>query len=279
MRPISTNNDSSRHEQQQRPPIPRRILNRYIFAIITPLRQTQKRSSRDSICNAITLTSDEYETLYAEVEREMREQAILCQSLRTTTAKEHIRQIARVVASRQNSPLQSTAPNSRLRTITHLAVRCNHNATRRMRSERRKMRCNHNPKTELRNNNRYAKAIVHSARQSNTVNNAPQLLTILVASAHEQDQILIRTDQLLYVRNDLATEYKDISSLNYTQFIRTLKREVRFEDKRSSIYYYTKTADSWTHIRISTEARWHSALQDTVATKLYRATFVIEPLI
>ncbi|KAH4709719.1 hypothetical protein HBH67_044950 [Parastagonospora nodorum] len=149
----------------------------------------------------MTLTSDKYKTLYAEVKREIRERAILYQ----------------VVASRQNSPLQSTAPNSRLRTITHLAVRCNHNATRRMRSKRRKMRCNHNPETRLRNNDRYAKAVVHT------------------------------------------TEYKDISSLNYTQFIQTLKRETR--------------------IRISTEARWHSALQDTVATKLYRATFVIKPLI
>ncbi|KAH6245933.1 hypothetical protein HBI40_244710 [Parastagonospora nodorum] len=209
---------------------------------MTPLRQTQERSSRDSICDAITLTSDEYETLYAEVEREIRERAILCQSLQTTTAKEHIRQIARVVASRQNSPLQSTAPNSRLRIITHLAVQCNHNATRQMRSKQRKMRCNYNPETRLRNNNGYTKAVVYSAGQSNTVNNAPQLSTILVAT----------------------TEYKDISSLNYTQFIRTLEREVKFEDKRSSIYYYTKTADSWTH---------------TVATKLYRATFVIEPLI
>ncbi|KAH5353921.1 hypothetical protein HBI33_210520 [Parastagonospora nodorum] len=178
---------------------------------MTLLRQTRERSSRDSICNAMTLTSDEYETLYAE--------------------------IARVVASRQNSLLQSMAPDSRLRTITHLAVRCNHNATRRMRSERRKMRCNYNPETGLRNNDGYAEAVVYT------------------------------------------TEYKDISSLDYTQFIRTLKREVGFEDKRSSIYYYTKTADGWTRIRILTEARWHGALQDTVATKLYRATFVIELLI
>ncbi|KAH6289696.1 hypothetical protein HBI39_204720 [Parastagonospora nodorum] len=130
----------------------------------------------------MTLISDEYETLYAEVKREMRERAILYQSLRTTTAKEHIRQIARV-----------------------------------MRSKQRKMQCNYNPKTRLRNNNEYAEAVVYT------------------------------------------TEYKDISSLNYTQFIRTLKREVRFKDKRSSIYYYTKTAD--------------------IATKLYRATFVIELLI
>ncbi|KAH4707227.1 hypothetical protein HBH79_012620 [Parastagonospora nodorum] len=160
---------------------------------MTLLRQTRKRSSRDSICDAMTLISDEYKTLYAEVKREIRERAILCQ----------------VVASRQNSLLQSTAPNSRLRTITHLA----------MRSKQRKMRCNYNPKTRLRNNNGYAKAVVYT------------------------------------------TEYKDISSLNYTQFIQTLKREVRFEDKRSSIYYYTKTADN------------------TVATKLYRATFVIKLLI
>ncbi|KAH6073880.1 hypothetical protein HBI65_239820 [Parastagonospora nodorum] len=174
------------------------------------LRQTRERLSRDSICDAMTLISDEYETLYAE-------------SLRTTTAKEHIRQIARVVALRQNSSLQSTALDSRLRTITHLA--------------RRKMRCNYNPETGLRNNDGYAEAVVYT------------------------------------------TEYKDISSFDYTQFIRTLEREVGFEDKRSGIYYYTKTADGWTRIRISTEARWHGALQDTVATKLYRATFVIELLI
>ncbi|KAH4866297.1 hypothetical protein HBH58_179250 [Parastagonospora nodorum] len=54
-------------------------------------------------------------------------------------------------------------------------------------------------------------------------------------------------------------KYKDISSLNYTQFIQTLEREVEFKDKCSSIYYYTKIAD--------------------IATKLYRATFVIKLLI
>ncbi|KAH3939139.1 hypothetical protein HBH53_239460 [Parastagonospora nodorum] len=185
MRPISTNNDLLRHEQQQRPPIPRQILNCYIFAIMTLLRQTRECSSRDSICDAMTLISDEYETLYAEVKREMRERAILsrCKVQRLTVAY--------------------------------------------MRSERRKMRCNYNPETRLRNNDRYAEAVVYT------------------------------------------TEYKDISSLDYTQFIRTLKREVEFKDKRSGIYYYTKTADT----------RWHSALQDTVATKLYRATFVIKPLI
>ncbi|KAH5665696.1 hypothetical protein HBI21_242400 [Parastagonospora nodorum] len=112
----------------------------------------------------MTLISDEYKILY---------------SLQTTTAKEHIRQIAR------------------------------------MRSKRRKMRCNYNPKTRLQNNDRYAKAVVY--------------------------------------------KYKDISSLNYTQFIQTLKREVGFKDKRSGIYYYIKIAD--------------------IATKLYRAIFIIELLI
>ncbi|KAH4195819.1 hypothetical protein HBH42_077480 [Parastagonospora nodorum] len=114
----------------------------------------------------MTLISDKYKILYAE--------------------------IARVVALQQNSLLQSTAPNSCLRTITHL-----------MRSKRRKMQYNYNSKTRLQNNNRYAKAI----------------------------------------------------------FIQTLKREVEFKNKRSSIYYYTKTADN------------------IVATKLYRATFIIKLLI
>ncbi|KAH4215375.1 hypothetical protein HBI06_254790 [Parastagonospora nodorum] len=113
------------------------------------------------------LISDKYKILYAE--------------------------IARVVTLRQNSLLQSIAPNSCLRIITHLA----------MRSKRRKMRCNYNSKTRLQNNNRYAKAV----------------------------------------------------------FIQILKREIEFEDKRSSIYYYTKTADN------------------IVATKLYRAIFIIKLLI
>ncbi|KAH4692097.1 hypothetical protein HBH67_233850 [Parastagonospora nodorum] len=77
IRSISINNDLLRHEQQQRLPILQQILNCYIFAIITLLRQTQERSSRDSICNAITLISDKYKTLYAEVKREIRERAIL----------------------------------------------------------------------------------------------------------------------------------------------------------------------------------------------------------
>ncbi|KAH4969836.1 hypothetical protein HBI78_054500 [Parastagonospora nodorum] len=166
MRSIFINNDLLRHEQQQRLPILRRF------------SKTNDSTLLDSICDAMTLISDKYEILYAEVKREIRERAILCY------------------------PLQSTAPNSRLRIITHLA----------MRSKRRKMRCNYNPKTELRNNDGYAEAVVYSAEQSNT-------------------------------------------------FIRTLEREVRFEDKRSSIYYYTKTADN------------------TVATKLYRATFIIKLLI
>ncbi|KAH6544004.1 hypothetical protein HBI81_023550 [Parastagonospora nodorum] len=119
------------------------------------------RHKQDSICNAMTLISDKYEILYAEVKREIRERAILYYLL------------------------QSTAPNSRLRIITHL-VMC---------SKRRKMQYNYNPKTRLQNNDRYAEAIVYSARQSNT-------------------------------------------------FIQTLEREVEFEDKRSSIYYYTKIADS-----------------------------------
>ncbi|KAH6016994.1 hypothetical protein HBI82_107480 [Parastagonospora nodorum] len=107
----------------------------------------------------------------------------------------------------ENSLLQSIAPNSCLRTITHLA----------MRSKRCKMQCNYNSKTKLQNNDEYAKAVIYTI------------------------------------------EYKDISSLNYIQFIQTLKREVEFKDKRSSIYYYTKIVD--------------------IATKLYRATFVIKLLI
>ncbi|KAH5248819.1 hypothetical protein HBI70_215690 [Parastagonospora nodorum] len=63
------------------------------------------------------------------------------------------------------------------------------------------------------------------------------------------------------MRNNLAIEYKDISSLNYTQFIQILKREIEFKNKRSSIYYYTKIADN------------------IVATKLYRAIFIIKLLI
>ncbi|KAH4169566.1 hypothetical protein HBH43_107510 [Parastagonospora nodorum] len=64
--------------------------------------------------------------------------------------------------------------------------------------------------------------------------------------------------------NDGYAEAVVYSAGQSNTFIRTLEREVGFKDKRSGIYYYTKIADSWTH---------------TVATKLYRATFVIELLI
>ncbi|KAH5450572.1 hypothetical protein HBI30_138530 [Parastagonospora nodorum] len=84
----------------------------------------RNKSNEDSICDAITLISDKYKTLYAEVKREIRERAILYYYLRI---------------------------------ITHL---------------QRKMRYNYNSKTKLQNNNKYAKAIVYSARQSNTINNA-----------------------------------------------------------------------------------------------------------
>ncbi|KAH5398321.1 hypothetical protein HBI46_246640 [Parastagonospora nodorum] len=170
MRSISINNNLLRYEQQQQLPILRQILNCYIFVIMILLRQIRECLSRDSIYDVITLISDKYEILYAEVKREIRERAILscCKVQRLTVAY--------------------------------------------MRSKQRKMQYNYNSKTRLQNNNRYAKAIVYSAEQSNT-------------------------------------------------FIQTLKREVRFKDKRSSIYYYTKTADN------------------IVATKLYRAIFVIKLLI
>ncbi|KAH5717079.1 hypothetical protein HBI20_131830 [Parastagonospora nodorum] len=42
-----------------------------------------------------------------------------------------------------------------------------------IRSKQRKMQYNYNSKTRLQNNNRYTKAVVYSARQSNTINNAP----------------------------------------------------------------------------------------------------------
>ncbi|KAH5387022.1 hypothetical protein HBI33_066570 [Parastagonospora nodorum] len=92
---------------------------------MTLLRQTRERSSRDSICDAMTLTSDEYETLYAERGWLRHDRTACCKVRRLTVAY------------------------------------------------RRKMRCNYNPETRLRNNDGYAEAVVYSAGQSNTVNNAP----------------------------------------------------------------------------------------------------------
>ncbi|KAH5567990.1 hypothetical protein HBI26_163620 [Parastagonospora nodorum] len=61
--------------------------------------------------------------------------------------------------------------------------------------------------------------------------------------------------------NDRYAEAVVYSAGQSNTFIQTLEREVGFKDKRSGIYYYTKTADNM------------------VATKLYRATFIIELLI
>ncbi|KAH4286343.1 hypothetical protein HBH64_218550 [Parastagonospora nodorum] len=70
----------------------------------------------------------------------------------------------------------------------------------------------------------------------------------------------------------VLNKYKDISSLNYTQFIQTLEREVRFEDKRSSIYYYTKTADSDTRGQLTTQVRSGVALPPVKRAQLLSQT-------
>ncbi|KAH6208064.1 hypothetical protein HBI15_158150 [Parastagonospora nodorum] len=46
--------------------------NNYLY-YNSSLRRTIKRLSRDSICNVITLISNKYKILYAEVKREIRE--------------------------------------------------------------------------------------------------------------------------------------------------------------------------------------------------------------
>jgi hypothetical protein len=108
---------------------------------------------------------------------------------------------------------------------------------------------------------------------------ASKISTILVANTDDKENILIRTSQLHNVHHDLLAEDEYISNLDYKLFIQELEKEVNFKSSRSSIFYYTKILDGWTRVRISTEARWHSALQDTIASKVPRATFVIEPLI
>ncbi|KAH4319592.1 hypothetical protein HBI00_242960 [Parastagonospora nodorum] len=74
----------------------------------------------------------------------------------------------------------------------------------------------------------------------------------------------------------VLNKYKDISSLNYTQFIQTLEREVRFEDKRSSIYYYTKTADSDTRGQLTTQVRSGVALPPVKRAQLLTRLRIVE---
>ena len=224
------------------------------------------------------LTGEEYDSLYTDVEREMRRREMLCRSLRTTTAKEHIRQMTKAIVSRQNRPLWNTANDRPIQTITHLAVRCNHNATRRMRSQRSKTRPNDNCEHASSNGGRHNGTATDGGESLGTVIVAPNISTILVANAAKEDYTLIRTSQLLRAHHDLLAMDEYIGNLDYRLFVRTLEKELGFEGSCNGIYYYTKAGDGWARVRVSTEARWHGALQDTVALKAHKATFVIEPL-
>jgi hypothetical protein len=51
------------------------------------------------------ITNNKYNTLYTNVEQEIRIQEMLGHSLQTTTAKEHIQQIIREIVSQQNNSL------------------------------------------------------------------------------------------------------------------------------------------------------------------------------
>jgi hypothetical protein len=224
------------------------------------------------------ITNDEYDTLYTNVEREMRIREMLGHSLRTTTAKEHIRQITREIVSRQNDSLWDAPTDGRIRTITHLAVRCNHNAARRMRSRRNKVQLGNSHHTVARAENGHENTVQDGSTPTGTVDISSRIATILVASTTKEDRILIRTRQLLHVHGDSLAGDKDISKLDYERFIRMLEKEVGFEGQCSGVFYYAETPDGWIRIRISTEARWHGALQDSITSKMHRATFVIEPL-
>ncbi|KAH5707402.1 hypothetical protein HBI20_204700 [Parastagonospora nodorum] len=66
------------------------------------------------------------------------------------------------------------------------------------------MQCNYNPKTRLRNNNRYAKAIVYSARQSNTINNSQTYEPRRYASSNKEMPIILLLQLLINDRTTLC---------------------------------------------------------------------------
>lgn len=224
------------------------------------------------------LTDEEYDTLYTNIEREIKKREILYQSLRTTTAKKHIQEITKAMFSQQNNALKNTPANSHVRAITYLAVRCNHNATRRMRLQQSRLQPNSNTQNARQDKHQHDKTVPNGLKPSSSASITPKISTILVANTTEQDHLLIGTNQLLSVHNDLPTG-KNISVLDYRLFLQILKKEIGFKGSCSGIYYYTKALDRQTRVQISTEVRQHSALQDTIASKINRATFVVKPLI
>ncbi|OAK93362.1 hypothetical protein IQ06DRAFT_105058 [Phaeosphaeriaceae sp. SRC1lsM3a] len=240
-------------------------------------RRIPTRSSKDGICDAMQLSCHQYDSLYFEVEREMKSREMFGQSLRTTTAREHIRQIAMNIVAQRNNALRDTPIEDRIRTITHLAVRCNHNATRRMRSRRTRLQRSSDHDVAAQICPKFDETVQDGAAPPGTVSPNPGMATILVSDTTEEDRILIRTRQLLRMHGEVLTD-KDITKLNYQLFVHALEEEVGFDRQRSGIFYYAQMPGGWTRIRISTEARWHGALQDAMALKLQRASFVIEPL-
>jgi hypothetical protein len=235
---------------------------------------------KNSIRESLELSEKEYDTLYAHVERSMQRRGVLCRSLRTKSAKEDIHYITESLLLDKSSVLHRLSDQERMKAVTHVAVRCNHNTARRQRVRFGRSRLDLNPSVERsiapRPTPNGDGTVLDRPMRSSNERPRNTLSTILLCTQRGEIHTLIRTRTLL--RPSLESGDMDVEKWSFALFLQTVEEDIGFDGRREGIFYYIQMRGAWGRMHISTESRWHSALEDVITSGVDRASFTIEPL-
>ena len=235
---------------------------------------------KNSICESLKLSEKEYDTLYAQVDRSMQRRGILCRSLRTKSAQEDIHYITESLLLDESSVLHRLNDDERTKAVTRIAVTCNHNTARRQRVRLGRPQLDPNlslerniaPRPTLDGDNTVLDRPIRYLNERST----KTLSTILLCTQRGEINTLIRTRTLL--RPSLESRDMDVENWSFALFLRTVEEDIGFDGRREGIFYYIQMRGAWGRMHISTESRWHSALEDIITSGVDRASFTIEPL-
>jgi hypothetical protein len=180
----------------------------------------------------------------------------------------------------QELGIAPTQHEERTKAVSRIAVRCNHNTARRQQVRLGRSQLDPNPSVERsiaprptpdRDDTVFDRPIqLLDKRPTNT------LSTILLCTQQGEIQMLIRTRTLLRPLHELGDV--DVEKWSFALFLQTVEQDIGFDGQREGIFYYIQMQGAWGRMHISTESRWHSALEDIITSGIDRASFTIEPL-
>jgi len=225
------------------------------------------------MCEALHITKDEYDAIYAEIEQKMASQSIVGVSLRTKAAREHMRHLLRHVLGRFEDAFSRIPQDKQLDAVTQFARRCNHNTQRRALA-----------KSTARTKGGQSTA-GHQCEPPTTKGETSQLKsndlllfpTIFIYSITGTGSLLVRTKQIR--KPGYHNPTTDVDELSFDLFISILKQDIGFQHGVDGIYYYMIRTSGWTRIPVISESIWQGAIEDTLASGSKRPEFVIEPVL